>query len=121
MSNIPLTLPLDSARPTKIYFDTYGTRALEFGANEVEASIGFFTSKGFDNDAAVTTAQIILNQAKEEGRPVFQILDTLKDLNGLQISTVVGKILNKNRKPISTLGFITSLAPSESIKRNIRA
>jgi hypothetical protein len=119
--NIPVSRNLDPAGPTKIYFDTYGTRAISFGADEVEESIAFFTDKGFSNDAAVATAMVILQQAKDEGRPVFSILDTLKDFNGVQISTVVGKILNKNRKPISTLGFTSGLIPAENVRRNIRA
>lgn len=120
-TNIPISKNLDPAAPTKIYFDTYGTRPLTFGANEVEESIAFFTSKGFSNEAAVSTAMVILDQAKKEGRPVFSILDTLKEFNGVQISAVVAKILNKNRKPISTLGFTSGLNPPENIRRNIRA
>jgi hypothetical protein len=119
--NIPVVKNLDSAGPTKVYFDTYGTRTLSFGANEVEESIAFFTGKGFSNEAAVATAMVILEQAKKEGRPVFTILDTLKEFNGVQISTVVAKILNKNRKSISTLGFSSGLIPAENIRRNIRA
>jgi len=119
--NIPVVRNLDPAGPTKVYFDTYGSRPLTFGAGEVEESIAFFTSKGFSNEAAVSTAMVILEQAKKEGRPVFAILDTLKEFNGVQISTVVGKILNKNRKPISTLGFTSGLIPAENVRRNIRA
>jgi hypothetical protein len=119
--NIPVSKNLDPAGPTKVYFDTYGQRVLTFGANEVEQSIAFFTSKGFSNEAATATAMVILDQAKKEGKPVFKILDTLKDFNGLQISSVVAKILNKNRKPISTLGYTSGLTPPENVRRNIRA
>lgn len=119
-TNIPVSKNLDPAAPTKVYFDTYGNRALTFGANEVEDSIAFFTSKGFSVDAAVSTAMVILDQAKKEGKPVFKILDTLKDFNGVQISAVVAKILNKNRKAISTVGFTSGIEPTASVKRNIR-
>lgn len=120
-TNFPVSKNLDPAGPTKVFFDTYGTRALSFGANEVEESIAFFTQKGFSNDAAVSTAMVILDQAKKEGKPVFKILDTLKGFDSLQISTVVAKILNKNRKPISTLGYTAGLIPPENVRRNIRA
>lgn len=120
-TNFPVGKNLDPAAATKVYFDTYGTRALSFGANEVEESIAFFTGKGFSNDAAVSTAMVILEQAKKEGKPVFKILDTLKEFNGVQISAVVAKILNKNRKAISTLGFTSGLIPPENVRRNIRA
>lgn len=120
-TNIPVSKNLDPAAPTKVYFDTYGTGAISFGANEVEESIAFFTGKGFTNDAAVSTSMVILDQARKEGKPVFRILDTLKGFDSVQISTVVAKILNKNRKPISTLGFTSGLTPPENVRRNIRA
>jgi hypothetical protein len=88
-----------------LFFDTYGSRPLEFGANEVSASIAFFAGKGFAEEAAVTTAMTILRQAKIDGVRVFEILDTLKELNGTQLSGVVAQILNKYRPNTSTLGY----------------
>ena len=78
---------------------------MEFGANEVAASIGFFTSKGFEEEAALSTAMTIMRQAKVDGVQVFEILDTLKELNGTQLSAVVAQILNKYRPNTSSLGF----------------
>ena len=54
--NLPAVTKTDSASSTKLFFDTYGSRPLEFGANEVSASIGFFTGRGFEEEAALTTA-----------------------------------------------------------------
>jgi hypothetical protein len=73
--NLPSVTKTDSAASTKLFFDTYGQRPLEFGANEVAASIGFFTSKGFEEEAALTTAMTILRQARVDGVQVFEILD----------------------------------------------
>ena len=53
----------------------------------------------------MTTAMTILRQAKIDGVQVFEILDTLKDLNGTQLSAVVAQILNKYRPNTSSLGF----------------
>ena len=103
--NLPAVTKTDSAASTKLFFDTYGQQPLEFGANEVAASIGFFTSKGFEEEAALSTAMTILRQAKVDGVQVFEILDTLKDLNGTQLSAVVAQILNKYRPNTSSLGF----------------
>lgn len=103
--NLPAATKTDSAASTKLFFDTYGRRPLEFGANEVSASIGFFTGKGFEEEAAITTAMTILRQAKVDGVAVFEILDTLKELNGTQLSAVVAQILNKYRPNTSSLGF----------------
>ena len=103
--NLPSITKTDSAASTKLFFDTYGKSPLEFGANEVTASIAFFSEKGFSEEAAVTTAMTILRQAKVDGVQVFEILDTLKELNGTQLSAVVAQILNKYRPNTSTLGY----------------
>ena len=103
--NLPAVTKTDSAASTKLFFDTYGQRPLEFGANEVTASIAFFTGRGFEEEAATTTAMTILRQAKVDGVQVFEILDTLKELNGTQLSAVVAQILNKYRPNTSSLGF----------------
>jgi hypothetical protein len=63
-SNLPVTSTPDSAEATKIFFDQYGIRPLEFAANEVDSAIAFFKGKGFGETAARTTAVTILKQAK---------------------------------------------------------
>ena len=103
--NLPSVTKTDSAASTKLFFDTYGRRPLEFGANEVTAAVAFFADKGFAEEAAITTAMTILRQAKIDGVRVFEILDTLKELNGTQLSAVVAQILNKYRPNTSTLGY----------------
>jgi hypothetical protein len=103
--NLPSVTKTDSAASTKLFFDTYGSRPLEFGSNEVSASVAFFAEKGFTEEAAITTAMTILRQAKIDGVQVFEILDTLKELNGTQLSGVVAQILNKYRPNTSTLGY----------------
>jgi hypothetical protein len=122
---MPTSLPTptiqDSGAATKLFFDTYGKNPLEFTANDVDATIGFFTSKGFDNDAAQSTALTLLKQAKIDRIPVFQILDTLKVLTGIQLSALVGEILNNNRGPSSTLGFKVKSVEKQNQTRNIYA
>ena len=120
ITNLPSTPIDDSAAGTKLFFDSYGQQPLEFNANDVTASIGFFESKGFDNDAALVVSTVLLRQAKIDGTPIFKILDTLKGFDSLQLSQLVGEILNNNRLPISTLGFrLTTQSPNQS--RNISA
>jgi hypothetical protein len=122
---MPTSLPVpsiqDSGAATKLFFDTYGKNPLEFTANDVDATTGFFTSKGFDKDAAQSTALILLKQAKIDKMPVFQILDTLKVLTGIQLSALVGEILNNNRGPSSTLGFKVKSVEKQNQTRNIYA
>jgi len=119
-TNLPARQIEDSAAGTKLFFDSYGQDPLEFNANDVSASIGFFESKGFANDAALVVSTVLLKQAKIDDTPIFEILDTLKDFNGLQLSQLVGEILNNNRTPTSTLGFRT-LGVNPNQTRNIIA
>jgi hypothetical protein len=104
-TNLPPVQRQDSAEATKIFFETYGEQVLEFSANDVETAIGFFQSKGFDLDAAQITALVVLKQAKAESLPVFRLIDTLKGFNNLELSALVGEILNNNRPSTSALGF----------------
>ena len=123
MSNIslPTTAIPDSATGTKLFFDNYGNQPLEFSANEVAASIAFFEARGFARDAAEITAQVLLKQAKLDAIPVFKILDTLKILDGVQISALVAEILNNNRSSTSTLGYRVPTVDKQNQTRNILA
>lgn len=121
MPSLPIPAKQDSAAGTKLFFDQYGRQPLEFSANEVTAAIGFFQSRGFDDDAAALTAQVLLKQAKVDGTPIFKILDTLKTFNGVQISAIVAEILNNNRNSTSTLGYRTDIIEKQNQTRNIFA
>lgn len=118
-TNLPPQQKTDSANVTKKFFDAGTDQPLEFNAIDVDATIGFFEGKGFDNDAATTTAVTLLKQAKLENQPIFEVLDTLKGFTTLQLSSLVGEILNNNRPSTSTLGFRVSPASGESQQRNI--
>jgi len=121
MPSLPIPVKEDSATGTKLYFDQYGQQPLEFSANEVTAAIAFFQSRGFENEAALVTAQVLLKQAKLDNLPVFKIIDTLKTFNGVQISALVAEILNNNRNAASTLGYRTDLVEKQNQTRNIFA
>lgn len=119
-TNLPKRDIEDSAAGTKLFFDTYGQNPLEFNATDVDTTIAFFTSKGFDNDASLAVATVLLKQAKLDNTPVYAILDSLKGMDSLSISSLVGEILNNNRVSISTLGFRSSNVTSNQ-ERNIAA
>ena len=118
-TNLPVIDVQDSAEATKLFFNQYGIDPLEFSANEVSAAIGFFESRGFTSEAATSTASAILKRAKIDAVPVFKLIDTLKTLNGLQLSALVSEILNNNRKSTSTLGFRQLSVTKAEILRNI--
>jgi hypothetical protein len=119
-TNLPIQQLEDSAAGTKLYFDTYGEQPLEFPANDVAVTIAFFKSAGFAEDAALVTAMTVLRQAKLDEIPVYQILDTLKKFESIELGQLVGEILNNNRVATSTLGFrVKDVIPNQS--RNIAA
>lgn len=119
-TNLPSRVIEDSAAGTKLYFDRYGEAALEFSANDVTLTLAFFERAGFDADAASTVSMTLLRQAKLDNIPIAEILDTLKDFPTVQLSQLVGEILNNNRVPTSILGFRTADVRPNQI-RNIAA
>jgi hypothetical protein len=106
-TNLPSVDIQDSGAGTKLFFSTYGEEPLEFNANDVNSTVSFFESKGFEKDAALVVSTVLLKQAKLDDTPIYQILQGLKQFDGLGLSQVVGEILNNNRTPTSTLGFRT--------------
>ena len=120
-TNLPSVIIEDSAASTKLFFDTYGREPLQFNVNDAEAAIGFFTSRGFDSDAAIITASTLLKQAKLDEVPIFQLLDTLKGLTAIELNFLIAQILNNNRGATSTLGFRSQITANANQIRNISA
>lgn len=118
-TNLPKISSGDSAEPTRLFFDTYGIAPLEFNSIEVDAATAFFQLRGFEEDAALVTTSALLKQAKLDNMPVQKLLDTLTGFDDLQISALVGEILNNNRSPISTLGFKVNGSANNYITRNV--
>ena len=119
-TNLPSFTKEDSAAATKLYFERYGESALEFPAVDVDLTHSFFERAGFDYDAASVVSMTLLRQAKIEGIPISQILDSLTGYSALSLSQLVGEILNNNRVPTSILGFRTAdVKPNQT--RNIAA
>ena len=123
-SNVSGNLPQsqqvnDSSTLVKKFFNSYYTNPLEFNSNEVDATIGFFEKRGFDKSAAISTSTTLLNQAKLDNVKIFELLDTLKGLDDVQLSTVVTEVLNYNRLKTSTLGFRLTDSVDTVEKRNV--
>ncbi len=117
--NIPQKPDTGSGDKVKRYFNTYYGYQLEFPSNDVDAVIGFLINKGFDKVAAQSTGSVLLQQAKIDGIKVFELLDTLKTLDKLQLSYTVAQVLNFNRQKTSTLGFRVENTDTPLEARNI--
>ena len=94
-----------SQEATTKFFDNYYNKEISYNASEVDAVISYFLKRGFDKIAAINTASILLQQADIDGITVFQLIDTLKGVNDVQLSNIVAQILNLNRSKVSTLGY----------------
>ena len=93
-TNLPLSSSSDSADEVRSFFDKYFTHQITFPSNQIDAVLGFFLKNGFDEQAAKSTAIVLLNQSRIDNVNPMQLIDTLKTLSGAQLSQVVTEILN---------------------------
>jgi hypothetical protein len=121
-SNLPIntTSNPDSAKAVRSFFDGYYVSPTSFPAEHVDAVVGFFKARGFDDIAANSTTIILLQQAKTDNVDIFSVLDTLKGLSAIQLSSVVSEVLNYNRQRTSVLGYRQSDNNDYFENRNIR-
>ncbi len=115
-SNLPQTEQTDEV---KAFFDKFFLHQVTFPSNQIDAVLGFFLKRGFDELSARSTSISLLNQARLENVNVFQLIDSLKGLTDVQLSQVVTEVLNIYRDRRSSLGYkiITNDETTES--RNI--
>lgn len=118
-SNLPAETNTDSADAVKKFFDTYNRASPSFSSNEVDAVIGYFLKRGFEEVSAINTAAVILAQAKQENFSVQKLMDTLDGLTDVKLSNAVGTILNTNRSKSSQLGFKIEAGGTRIEQRNI--
>lgn len=117
LSNLPLNPA--SSESTVRAFDSYFSTPLEISSSVYAAMTGYFSNKGFEKSAAESISTIIIRQAKKDGYNPMKILDSLKGLSSVELSGVVGEILNYNRLSTSSLGVANPFTPNEEIQRNI--
>jgi hypothetical protein len=118
-SNLPKTQSRDSASEVKQFYNQYFTDFINFPSNDVDAVIGFFENRGFSKTGAIAVGTVLLQQAKLDGIKVFELLDTLKQTDQVQLSSVVTEVLNYNREKISTLGYKVDNTSNRIEARNI--
>lgn len=117
--NLPQNPTNDSANEVKAFYDEYYTKPLSYPSNQVDAVVGFFESRDFDKSAAIAVSTVLMRQAKLDGIKVFELLDTLKGLNELQLSAIVTEVMNASRDRISTIGFKVDNNINQVEARNI--
>jgi hypothetical protein len=118
--NLPTPETKDSSEEVKSFFDKFFRQQITFPSNQIDAIVGYFLKRGFDENSARSTGIVLLNQAKLDNINVFQLIDTLKGLNDVQLSSVVTEVLNAYREKTSTLGFKILTVEETVESRNIR-
>lgn len=119
MSSLPSKKVNDSAEKTKSFFNNYYEEPLTFPSNQVDAVIGFFEKRGFQKEASISVAGVLLKQAKLDDVNVFKLIDTLKGLDKVALSAIVTEILNFNRPATSMLGYKSTTRGQSLEIRNI--
>lgn len=95
----------DSSKETRLLFDRFFQKEISYSSNQVDSVIGFFRSRGFDELASISVSAVLLQQAKLDNVNVFELLDTLKFLDKIQLSNLVTAILNNSRSKLSKIGY----------------
>jgi len=109
----------DSSRDTRLLFDRYFNKEISYPSNQIDAVIGFFEKRGFEKTSAISTATVLLQQAKLDNVNIFQLLDTIKTFDKTKLSNLVAVILNENRSKISKFGYKVSNQSENLENRNI--
>ena len=114
-----LTQPTDSTAKSKQYFDNYQKDRISYPSNQVDAVLGFFESKGFEKQAAISVSTVLLQQAKIDNINVMTLIDDLKKFDLPKLNELIGAILNNQRDRISLLGFKDTPNVENQSRRNI--
>jgi hypothetical protein len=118
--NLNNTESSDSSNEVRNFFDKFYQNEVTFPAVQIDAVVGFFLKREFDEESARSLAVVILNQARADGVNVFQLIDTLKGLTDVQLSSVIAEILNAYREKTSALGYKVTSDPLTLESRNIK-
>lgn len=118
-TNLPPQDSIDSSTEVKQFFDKFFVNQISFPSNQIDAVVGFFLKNGFDVQSARSTGIVLLNQARADGVNVFQLIDTLKTLDDVQLSQVVAQVLNAYREKVSLLGYRVAQTADNYESRNI--
>lgn len=118
-SNLPIVETGSDVREVRDFFDKFFLHQITFPSNQIDAVLGFFLKRGFDEEAARSTGIVLLNQARIDSVSVFELIDTLKGLTDVQLAKVVAQVLNSSREQTSTLGYKVMSVVDTYESRNI--
>ncbi len=117
--NLPEREVNDSSEEVRNFFDKFFLHQISFPSNQIDAVLGFFLKRGFDEQAARSTAIVLLNQARLENLNPLQLIDSLKGYTDVQLSQIVTEVLNTYRDRRSALGYKLTKLEETLESRNI--
>lgn len=92
---------------------------IELETNTYNILKGFFESRKFGKVAADIMAVTLIKQAKQDNYNPLDVLNTLKGLDTIELTSVIKDILNYNRFKTSYLGTKEPGIPFPPVNRNI--
>jgi predicted small secreted protein len=116
-NNLPSVTNTDA---TILAFDNYYAAPFEIHAGTFNAIRGFFEARGFEKNSAETISVAIMKQAKLDGYNAMEVLDSLKGLDNVELSSLVAEIINYGRFKTSYLGYNQGITAFGETARNIR-
>lgn len=122
-SNLPITPKPNKNSSDGVVqtFDNFYAVPTELSADAFNAVTGFFENKGFDMLTSQSIALVIMKQAQHDQFDPMVILDSFKDFDATQLSSLATQILNYNRSKTSYLGIINDLVSNPYVQRTVIA
>lgn len=105
INNLPIQQQENNRQEVRDLFDNFFKHQVTFPSNQIDAVLGFFLKRGFDDEAARSTGIVLLNQARRDNVNVFELIDQLKGMTDVQLTKIVTEVLNYYREQTSTLGY----------------
>ncbi len=118
-NNIPKKTIANSANSTRTALANFYENDLPMNDADYTAMLGFFESRGFSPESSATITYIMFLQAKIDGYNPFDVLSTVKNLSGTELTALVTEILNFNRFKTSFLGLAATYSTQPEVQKEI--
>jgi len=118
-NNIPKKVTANSANSTRTALANFYENDLPMNDADYTAMLGFFESRGFSPESSATITYIMFLQAKIDGYNPFDVLSTVKNLSGTELTALVTEILNFNRFKTSFLGLSATYSTQPEVQKEI--
>ena len=108
----------DSAKNTLDFFENYNKQQINLKSSDIDQFQSLLVKKGMQELAARETTTLILKQCNIDEVDPQTIYSQLKETPNMELTDLLGEILNINRPVSSTLGTKLNFGDNNA-KRNI--